>query len=55
VQDSFLARYGCQDIHKIRGLTRSLTVREKLLFEACIAKHMAKEFTVPTPGGGSNS
>ena len=47
VHDAYLCRYGNQDIFRLRGLSRGLTVREKLLFRAAIAAEMAREFTLP--------
>jgi hypothetical protein len=34
--DAYLVRYGGQDIHRLRGLDRPLTQREKLILRACL-------------------
>lgn len=45
MNDAFLARYGGQDVHRLRGLDRTLTVREKVLFSLALKQLLDKEFT----------
>jgi hypothetical protein len=40
--DAFLARYGNQDIHRLRGV-EELTPVEKRVFAACLAEHIKNE------------
>lgn len=42
--DAACARYGNQDIHKLRGKER-LTYGEKLVFNACVLQLMEAEFS----------
>jgi len=46
--DSFLARYGHQDIHKLRGV-EFLTLAEKAIFHSCLLIHIEHEVQ-PLPG-----
>jgi len=41
--DSFLARYGNQDIHKLRGVDRPLTHDEKIIFAECLGQWLERE------------
>lgn len=41
--DAFLARYGHQDIHKLRGIDRQLTKLEKAIFAHCLIEHIENE------------
>ena len=44
MRDAYLARYGMQDIHTLRG-RRFLTEFEKAIFAACLEEHMRVEFS----------
>lgn len=48
MDDAFLARYGHQDIHRLRGLDRPLTRFEKHMFAWCLEHHI-NDFEVPPP------
>ncbi|HEU4728384.1 MAG TPA: hypothetical protein VFT22_10855 [Kofleriaceae bacterium] len=41
--DSLLARYGHQDIHQIRGISRPLTPFEKDMFAHALLEHIEAE------------
>ena len=55
MMDSFLARYGSQDIHRLRGI-QELTRAEKLIFRECLLELIRGEVqpldgSNPTGGG----
>lgn len=43
MNDAFLARYGHQDIHRLRGIDRPLTQFEKAIFAWCLERHIHDE------------
>jgi hypothetical protein len=51
MMDAFLARYGTQDIHRLRGV-EELTPGEKEVFRQCLLELLRAEVE-PLPGGGS--
>jgi hypothetical protein len=55
MRDTFLARYGHQDIHRLRGI-EELTEKDKRIFAFCLTVHIEHEvrpltdpFTPPRP------
>lgn len=47
MQDTFLARYGMQDIHRLRGV-EVLTNIDRAMFAKCLELHMEAEYTPKT-------
>jgi hypothetical protein len=55
MMDAFLARYGNQDIHRLRGV-KELSWNEKRIFASCLEELMEREFSADGDGaGGSGS